>query len=153
VIRLPRPEAGTTVFSPNAEIVGDVAIDRGTVVFVAHDDATDTGEVLASRRTGAGWSAPALLGAAGAGVDLAGPDVATDAAGDALATWTADHGLAARSVAASAFQASRRAARRMRVSAGPHTLAAAVVAGNRTACPRATRSRPCPTWSTCSRRS
>jgi PKD repeat protein len=99
------PEAETTVFSPTTEIVADVAIDRGTVVFVAHDDGTGTDAVLASRRDGSGWSAPALLGNAGTGVELAGPDVATDAAGDTLASWTAADGLNAKSVAAAAFQA------------------------------------------------
>lgn len=99
------PEAETTVFSPATEIVADLAIDRGTVVFVAHDDDTSTDAALASRRVGSGWSAPALLGSAATGVELAGPDVATDAAGNALASWTADDGLDARSVAAAAFQA------------------------------------------------
>ncbi|MFL5816521.1 MAG: PKD domain-containing protein [Conexibacter sp.] len=100
------PEAETTVFPPGGEIAEDVAIDRDTVVFVAHDDGPNTDEVLASRRAGSAWSAPALLGGAGAGVDLAGPDAATDAAGDVLASWTATEGLGAKSVAAAAFQAS-----------------------------------------------
>ncbi|HEV7774053.1 MAG TPA: PKD domain-containing protein [Conexibacter sp.] len=99
------PEVETTVFSPTTEIVADLAIDRGTVVFVAHDDDTSTDAALASRRDGGGWSAPALLGSAGAGVELAGPDVATDAAGNVLASWTATDGLDAKSVAAAAFQA------------------------------------------------
>ncbi|HKG01887.1 MAG TPA: PKD domain-containing protein [Conexibacter sp.] len=99
------PEAETTVFSPTTEIVGDVAIDHGTVVFVAHASGTETEEALASRRSGSGWSAPALLGSGPTGTELAGPAVATDAAGNTLATWTATDGLGAKSVAAAAFQA------------------------------------------------
>jgi hypothetical protein len=100
------PEAETTVFSPTTEIAGDVAIDDGTVVFVAHDSGTNTDELLASRRSGGGWSAPALVDGAAAGTNLAGPDLATDAAGNALASWTATDGLGVKSVAAAAFQAS-----------------------------------------------
>jgi PKD domain len=102
------PEAETTVFSPSGEIVEDAAVDHGTVVLVAHASGTDTDELLASRRSsgGGGWSAPALVASAAAGTSLAGPGVATDAAGDALAGWTATDGLGVKSVAAAAFQTS-----------------------------------------------
>lgn len=100
------PEAETTVFAPSAEIVEDAAIDRGTVAFVAHDSGTDTDELLASRRSGGSWSAPALVAGADSGTNLAGPDLATDAAGNVLASWTATDGLGVKSVAAAAFQAS-----------------------------------------------
>jgi hypothetical protein len=100
------PDPETTVFAPSGELTEDVAIDHGTVVFVAHDGGTDGDEVLASRRSGSGWSTPALLGSGAAGVGLAGPDVATDGAGNALASWTATDGFGAKSVAAAAFQAS-----------------------------------------------
>jgi len=99
------PEAETTVLSPGGELVEDVGIDHGTVVFVAHDVGTDTDEVLASRRSGGGWSAPALLGGADSGTALTGPGVATDAGGDVLASWLATDGLGVKSVAAAAFQA------------------------------------------------
>jgi PKD domain len=101
------PEAATTVLSPNGELIEDVAIDQGRVVFVAHDSGSDTDAVLASRRTGGGWSPPALLADAGAGTSLAGPDLATDAGGNALASWTATDALGAKSIAAAAFQATR----------------------------------------------
>ncbi|HKG38176.1 MAG TPA: PKD domain-containing protein [Conexibacter sp.] len=100
------PEPATTVFAPNGELTEDVSIDHGTVVFVAHDGGADSDEVLASRRSSGSWSTPALLGSGGTGVGLAGPDVATDAAGNALATWTATNGFGTKSVAAAAFQAS-----------------------------------------------
>jgi hypothetical protein len=99
------PGSRTTVFSPSGEIAEDVALDRGTVVFVVHDPGTDAEQVLASRRAGAGWSAPALLTTAGVGTSLAGPEAASDADGDVLASWTATDALGAKSIAAAAFQA------------------------------------------------
>ena len=99
-------EPQATVFASPTESAEDAAIDRGTVVFVAHDAGSGADSVLASRRgTGGGWSAPALLDDADAGASVGGVDVATDAAGDALASWTATDALGAKSVAAAAFQA------------------------------------------------
>ncbi|HEX4805843.1 MAG TPA: PKD domain-containing protein [Conexibacter sp.] len=91
----------------STETVSAAAIDHGTVAFVAHDPVGGSDSLLASRRQGDGtWSRPAdLLDAAPAGTSLADPDVATDGAGDALASWTATDGGGARSVAAAAFQA------------------------------------------------
>jgi len=99
------PLSDGTAFASATESAEDAAIDRGTVVLVAHDAASGTDAVLATRRAGGGWSAPALLSAGGAGEGLGGVDVATDAVGDALASWTATDALGAKSLAAAAFQA------------------------------------------------
>lgn len=110
------PDSATAV-----ETVTDAAVDHGTVAFVAHDVATNVDSVLASRRQGDGtWTRPAaqLDGGTPAGTSLAGVDLATDAAGDALASWTATDSLGAKSVAAAAFQA-----------AGPQLGAVSVPAG------------------------
>ncbi|HZV72355.1 MAG TPA: PKD domain-containing protein [Conexibacter sp.] len=98
-------EPRTTVFASRTESAEDVAVDRGTVVLVAHDVGTNADSVLASRRAGAGWSAPALLASAAAGASLGGLDLAADTGGNALASWSATDGLGAKSVAAAAFQA------------------------------------------------
>lgn len=89
------------------ETVTDAAVDHGTVAFVAHDVAAGTDSVLAERRQTDGmWSRPAaqLDGGTPAGTSLAGVDLATDAAGDALASWTATDSLGGKSAAAAAFQ-------------------------------------------------
>ncbi|MGN6188064.1 MAG: hypothetical protein ACTHOE_04140 [Conexibacter sp.] len=101
------PEADGTAFASATESAEDAAIDRGTVVFVAHDAAFNTDNVLAVHRDGGGWSAPAVLQAAGAGTLLADPQLATNAAGDQLASWIATDALGAKSVAA-ALQAADR---------------------------------------------
>lgn len=89
------------------ETVSDAAVDHGIVVFVAQDPGSGADSMLASRRAGGAWTRPAdLLDAAPAGTSLAGPDVAADGAGDALASWTATDALGTRSVSAAAFQAS-----------------------------------------------
>ncbi|HXE43770.1 MAG TPA: PKD domain-containing protein [Conexibacter sp.] len=94
----------------STETVSDAAVDHGIAVFVAHDPVGGTDSVLASRRQAGGtWSRPAdLLDAAPAGTSLAGPDIAADAAGDALASWTATDGGGSRSVSAAAFVAGPR---------------------------------------------
>lgn len=102
------PRAPIFPDSPTStETVSSAAIDHGTAVFVAHDPVGGTDSLLASRRQGEGsWSRPAdLLDAAPAGTSLADPDVASDGAGDALASWTATDGGGSRSVSAAAFQA------------------------------------------------
>jgi hypothetical protein len=98
-------EPQATVFASLTESVEDAAVDHGTVVLVAHDAGTGGDSVLASSRgAGGGWSAPALLDAADAGTALGGVDLATDAAGDALASWTPTDPLGAKSVLAAALQ-------------------------------------------------
>jgi hypothetical protein len=91
----------------SSETAEDAALDRGTVVFVAHDVGSGADSVLGSRRQGDGsWSRPAaLLDSVSGGASLGGVDIASDAAGDALASWTATGALGAKSVAAAAFQA------------------------------------------------
>jgi len=101
------PVGDGTAFASATESAEDAAIDRGTVVLVAHDAASGTDSMLATRRTDAGWSAPALLQAGGAGTLLAGPRLASDAAGDQLATWIATDALGAKSVGAALFQVDR----------------------------------------------
>ena len=91
----------------STETASDPAIDHGIVVFVANDPVSGTDSVLASRRQDDGtWSRPAdLLAAAPAGTELEDTGVATDAAGDALASWAATDGGGSRSISAAAFQA------------------------------------------------
>lgn len=122
------PDPQRTLFASRAESAEDVAIDRGTAVFVAHDDGDDVDSMLASRRgEDGGWSAPALLDAASPGTILAGPAVATDDAANALAGWTASDGSSgAKSLAAAAFQAS-----------GPHLSEVSVPASGTAGAPLA----------------
>ena len=90
------------------ETVSDAALDHGTVVLVAHDVAAGTDSVLGSRRQDDGtWTRPAveLDGGTPPTTSLGGADLATDAAGDALASWTALDGSGGKSVAGAAFQA------------------------------------------------
>ena len=104
-------EPRTPIFPDSAtsdETVSDAALDHGTVVLVAHDVAAGTDSVLASRRQDDGtWTRPAaqLDGGTSATTSLGGLDLATDAAGDALASWTALDGSGGTSVAAAVFQA------------------------------------------------
>ncbi len=101
------PEPGGTLFASSTESAEDAAIDRGTVVLVAHDVASDIDSVLATRRGDSGsWSAPVLLQAADAGTLLTDLQLASDADGDRLASWLATDPLGATSLAAAAFQAS-----------------------------------------------
>jgi len=90
------------------ETVSDAAMDHGTLVFVAHDVAAGTDSVLAKRLAGDGtWTRPSvqLDGGTPSTTTLGGVDLATDAAGDALASWTALDASGNKSVAAAAFQA------------------------------------------------
>jgi hypothetical protein len=98
------PVSDGTPFASATESAADAAVDRGTVVLVAHDAASGTDSVLATQRTDGGWSAPALLGAGGAGALLADPQLAGNAAGDRLAGWIVTDPLGAKTLAA-AFQA------------------------------------------------
>jgi hypothetical protein len=112
-------EPRVPVFAGRTESAADAAIDRDTVVLVAHDAADGTDAVLATRRDGSGaWGAPALLADADASTSLGAVDVSGDAAGDALASWSRTDALGAQSVAAAAFQA-----------AGPQLTAMSVPAG------------------------
>ena len=98
------PEADGTVFASPTESAEEAAVDRGTVVLVAHDAASGTDSVLATQRADDGWSAPALLDAGGTGALLGDVRLAGNAAGDRLTSWIATDALGARSVFA-AFQA------------------------------------------------
>jgi len=98
------PQADGTVFASATQTAEEAAIDRGTVVLVAHDAGSDTDSALATRRGSGGWSAPALLQAAGAGTLLTGPRLASDAGGDRLATWIATDPLGAKTVSAASFR-------------------------------------------------
>jgi len=98
------PVADGSPFAAATETAEDAAVDRGTVVLTAHDAASGTDSVLATQRTGSGWSAPALLQSGGAGSLLVDPQLVGNAAGDRLASWIAIDPLGARTVAA-AFQA------------------------------------------------
>lgn len=99
-------EPSTTAFASATESAEDATIDHGTLVLVAHDAGTDADSVLASRRDGSGWSTPpALLASAGSGTILGGLDITTDAAGDALSSWTSTDPLGGKAIAAAAFQA------------------------------------------------
>jgi hypothetical protein len=98
-------EPRVPVFASLTESVEDAALDRGTVVLVAHDVAGNADSVLASRRQSDGtWSRPpVLLGAAPSSTSLSGADFATDPRGDALASWTATDALGAKAVWAAPY--------------------------------------------------
>ena len=100
------PEPGGTPFASSTESAEDATIDRGTVLLVAHDAGDGTDSVLATRRASGGWSAPALLQAAGAGALIADLQLASSAGGDRLASWVTTDALGAKSLTAAAFQAS-----------------------------------------------
>lgn len=89
------------------ETVSDAALDHGTLVFVAHDVAAGTDSVLAKRLDSGTWTRPSvqLDGGTPSTTSLGGVDLATDAAGDALTSWTALDDSGNKSVAAAAFQA------------------------------------------------
>lgn len=100
-------EPSAPVFAARAESVQDAAIDRGTLVLVAHDTATNGQRVLGIRRAGTGWSTPTPLGNADPGTSFESVDVAANAAGDALAGWTATAPLGAKSVWVAPFDTDR----------------------------------------------